>query len=300
MMRSRMTFQVRLPAPDGFIGRACSAAECGQYFKVPIDTLADDFVCPYCGEPSSRNSTHTKEQLEYAKEYAAEQAFREIQKELQRTLSKAFGGASSRRYGVSFKPGRIEKRTVRPIYRERDVDTEIECAECALAFQVYGIFGYCPRCRCENLQVYDANLAIIEREVEASDHSERSLRHAYSDLVSTFDSFCSQRAMRLGGSAGTFQDPFDARRFFRDKLGIDILESIEQADMLSVRRVFHKRHVHTHASGRITERYVRKVPEDANLLGEQASLSFDELKAGALAVRTALANLVRATEARGA
>src|SRR5262245_60012088 len=59
---------------------------------------------------------------------------------------------------ITYKPvPRPIKRTVRANYVERELDTEFECAECAIRFQVYGIFGYCPGCSCENLQIYDAN-----------------------------------------------------------------------------------------------------------------------------------------------
>src|ERR1051326_7461428 len=101
-------------------------------------------------------------------------------------FSNAFRGSKN----VIYKPASPPtKRTIRPHYVERDVDTEFECAECAIRFQVYGIFGYCPGCSCENLQIYDANWANIKRKLSTDPDKDRQLRHAYGDLVSTFEVF---------------------------------------------------------------------------------------------------------------
>jgi hypothetical protein len=46
--------------------------------------------------------------------------------------------------------------------------------------------------------VYDANFNIIEREISQSKTPERGLRHAYGDLVSTFEKFCQDSAKKTG------------------------------------------------------------------------------------------------------
>ena len=99
-------------------------------------------------------------QMEYVKEAAIEEARAYAIDEIQKMFKSAFQGSKN----ITYKPApRTTKRTVHPNYVEREVDTEFECAECSTRFQVYGVFGYCPGCSCENLKIYDANWANIKR-----------------------------------------------------------------------------------------------------------------------------------------
>ena len=214
-------------------------------------------------------------------------------------LTKTFGRTSARRSGISYKPGRIRKKTVHATYFERKVDTELQCPVCNCQFQIYGLFGFCPACGESNLQVYDTNWITIEREVAEADNPDRALRHAYGDLVSAFEIFCAGKAKRLSSQPPSFQILFDARRYFKDELAVDILNEIDQTELLALRRLFQKRHVNIHAGGEITERYVRMIPEDKNLLGKKVELSMAELETAAEGMRKILLKLIRAMERRG-
>lgn len=291
------TFTLSIPTDaDGFVGRACDAPGCKQYFKIYVPDHREQLYCPYCGSRFSRDSLLTSSQLRYAKDAAAEEARAYVINEFQKTMKKALRGAK----GVTYKPGsRPRKRPVRPRYRERDVDTEFQCPECAIRFQVYGIFGYCPGCRRENLQIYDANWANIKRKLDTEPDRDRQLRHAYADLVSTFEMFCRRKARRLTPDSGNFQHLFDARKFFVTHANVDILANVTGDDLLALRRVFQKRHVCIHAGGEITDRYVRMIPEDKHLLGTQVSLTIEELETAAEAMRVALGDLVKAIEQPG-
>jgi hypothetical protein len=209
---------------------------------------------------------------------------------------KAFRGSKF----IKYKPGPSpRKRPIIPRYSERKVDTELECADCGTRLQVYGIFGYCPGCQCENLMIYDANWAIIKRQFDNSTDTVRQLRHAYGDLVSTFEVFCKRKAARITNDSANFQVLFDARRFFKEHAKIDILDNVSAPDLLSLRRVFQKRHVCIHAGGEITEQYVRMIPEDKSLIGTQVHLSLEELEEAARGMRIALGDLVKTIETPG-
>lgn len=291
------TFKIAIPTDaDGFVGRACDAPDCRQYFKIYVPDHGDYLHCPYCGVRFSRNSLFTSPQLKYAKEAAIEEARIYAIDEIQKMFNKAFRGSKN----ITYKPGRPpRKRTVRPHYVERDVDTEFECAECSIRFQVYGIFGYCPGCSCENLQIYDANWANIKRKLDTAPDKDRQLRHAYGDLVSTFEVFCNRKAKRVSQENGSFQVLFDARKYFKTHAGVDMLANITGDDLLALRRVFQKRHVCIHAGGEITDRYVKMIPEDSKLLGTQVVLTVEELDTAATAMRIALGELVKSIELPG-
>lgn len=134
---------------NGLIGRACDAPNCRQYFKIRISDHKDALFCPYCGSSFSKNALLTGEQSDHVWRVAAEEARALVSDEMQKVLKNAFRNSKN----ITYKPGsRPIKRPVMPKYKERDVDTELECSECGTLFQVYGIFGYCPGCKCENLQ----------------------------------------------------------------------------------------------------------------------------------------------------
>jgi Zn finger protein HypA/HybF involved in hydrogenase expression len=291
------TFKISIPTDaEGFVGRACDSPGCKQYFKIFVADHSDQLHCPYCGVQFSQDSLLTSSQIKYAKEAAIEEARVYAIEELQKTMKNGFRSSKI----MTYKPGKKPlKRQVQPRYIEREVDTEFQCAECSIRFQVYGIFGYCPGCSCENLQIYDSNWANIKRKLDTESDKNRQLRHAYGDLISTFEVFCNRKAKQLTQELGNFQVLFDARKFFKKHTSLDILENITGDNLLTLRRVFQKRHVCIHTGGEITDRYVKMIPEDKKLLGTQVSLSVDELDSAANSIRIALGELVRAIERPG-
>ncbi len=296
-MSRHKTFKIAIPTDaDGFIGRACDAPDCKQYFKIYGSDQYDYIHCPYCGVRFTYNSLFTSPQFEFAKKAATEEARVYAISEINKMFKKAFQGSKF----ITYKPDPLpKKRIIRPEYVERDVDTEFECAECSMRFQVYGIFGYCPGCSCENLQIYDANWANIKRKLETDQDKDRQLRHAYGDLVSTFEVFCRRKAKIICQEQGNFQDLFDARKYFKAHAGVDILANISDDQLLVLRRVFQKRHVYIHSEGEITERYIKKIPEDSKQLGTQAVPTSEELDVAATAMRISLGELVKWIEPPG-
>ncbi len=293
---ANISFNISVPTDDaGFVGRACDSTDCGQYFKIFVTDHKEDLYCPYCAAKFSKNNLMTCDQHKYimeaTKEEVRDYAFKEIS-----TMFKNISRGSS---VFSYKPGRNTKRQVDPHYVEREIDTELQCPTCETRFQVYGIFGYCPGCRAENLSIYDANWDIIKKEVASSDNPQRVLRHVYSDLVSIFEIFCKRKAAKFTSESCNFQMLFEARKFFKRYATIDILGGLNADALLALRRVFYKRHAYIHDSGLITDKYVWMVPEDSKLLNQKAVLDFAELEEAATAMRSAIAVLVKSAEKPG-
>jgi Zn finger protein HypA/HybF involved in hydrogenase expression len=297
----RKTFEIRVAVPtdSGFLGHACNASDCGQYFKVHQDDRIDLMYCPYCGEQFSKTELHTKEQRHHIQKVAEAEVLHYAQQEIQKMFKTSIGNPRAKRSGLSYKPNPIHKKTVSANYSERKVDTELRCPDCSCRFQIYGLFGFCPACGEGNLYVYDTNWAVIKREISNSENPNRSLRHAYGDLVSAFELFCEAKAKRLPGNSPSFQILFDARRYFKEKLNIDILDELDSAEHLSLRRLFQKRHVNAHAGGIINERYARMIPEDKNLIGAKVELSMVELETAAEGMRKVILKIIRAMESPG-
>jgi len=285
---SELRFSVSLPTDEGFLGRECNNPQCSRYFRVHMDSIADEMLCPYCAQRFASNDLFTKDQADFLSEAAAEKAMEYAADEVRRMFERATQGNEY----VTFKPGPSHRaKTIQPRYTEREVDSEIVCPDCGSRFQVDGIFAHCIRCGVANMAVFDANLEVISREVAAASDPQRALRHAYNDLVSMFESICGSRPSALSEGHGSFQDPYEARRFFRKHAKIDLLADLDDQQELAVRRVFHKRHAWQHSRGVITDRYVRRVPEDRELKGSQACLSMAEFESAVAAVRLMLDTL---------
>lgn len=288
-----------MPTDEGFLGRECNGLGCGRYFRVHADGIQATMHCPYCGTRFSNDKLYTKSQVRYRQRASEDKA----QEYMHGEISKVFGNLARQSRGNSFvkfehKPTRYRARSVFPTYREQKVDSELVCPQCSFKFQVFGIFGFCPGCAVENILIYDVNLAIIRRDIEQSDNPRRSLRHAYSDLVSTFQIFCSQKGSRFEADKPSFQELFPSRKFFKECAGIDILADLADSDVFTLRKVFQKRHVCQHADGKITEQYIKKIPEDGGPLGQEAELSVAELEDAARVLGQVLDRLSRAFEPR--
>jgi len=285
---SELSFSVSLATDEGFLGRECNNPQCSRYFRVHTDSIADEMLCPYCGQRFASNDLFTQDQVDFLTEVAAEKAMEYAADELRKMFGKLERQTRGNKY-VSFKAGPpYRAKTIQPRYAERKVDSEIVCPDCGSRFQVDGIFAHCVRCGIENMAVFDANLEVIRREAAAASDPQRALRHAYNDLVSMFESMCGSRSSAYSEEHGSFQDPYEARRFFKKHAKVDLLANLNDEQELAVRRVFHKRHAWQHSRGVITDRYVRKVPEDRELEGSQASLSMSEFESAVIAVRLML------------
>jgi hypothetical protein len=291
------SFAISIPTDNGFIGRACNDDECGQYFKVLLEDLKETMYCPYCGATFDKSHLMTTDQVEHVGEAAIEEVRDYAIDEIQKMFGRAFRGSKN----ISFKPSKKRtKRKIEPKYEERQVDTGLKCPDCETSFQVYGIFGYCPRCRCENLQIYDANWTIVEKEIDEAADPRRQLRRAYGDLVSMFEDFCKHKAAQFTTETANFQVLKEARKFFEKYASVHILSPLRIHELLALRRVFHKRHACVHAGGKVTEKYIQMIPEDNKLpVGSLIPLSKGELVEGATAMRKTLGILVQAIEERG-
>jgi hypothetical protein len=293
-MSYNKAFKISIPTDsDGFVGRACDAPGCKQYFKIYVPDHGDRLHCPYCGVQFPRDSLLTSSQLRYAKEAAIEEARVYVIEEFQKMMKNAL-----RIETYHLQARSASQRQVLPQYAERG---RYRVSMRRVFDPLSGLrdFGYCPGCSCENLQIYDANWANIKLKLDTEPDRDRQLRHAYGDLVSTFEVFCNRKAKRLTHKAGNFQILFDARKFFKQHANVDMLANATGANLLALRRVFQKRHVCIHAGGEITDRYVKMIPEDNSLLGTQVSLTFEELDTAATAIRVALGDLVKAIEHPG-
>lgn len=291
-----ITFNIRIPTDEGFLGRECKERECSKYFRIHSDSIKDKMHCPYCGKLFDNDDLFTKDQTNYLRKVSQEKARKYMLDQADKMFSDLERSFRSSKYvTVKRRPIRYRERLIQPYYREAKVDTELTCPKCLFVFQVYGIFGFCPGCRTEDMLLYETNLSIIRNEIKDSTDQQRALRHAYNDLVSTFEMFCSKKARNIASEKPSFQELYPTRRFFKKHMNMDIFSNLSKEHMLHLRRAFQKRHVYQHAHGIINERYTKYISEDAKLIGKKADLTLDEFENAAKALRDVVKSLINSS-----
>lgn len=289
-----LTFKISIPTQNGFFGRECNNPDCKRYFKIHQDSLKDEMYCPYCGLLFNKNELWTQDQLKYAQENAKEEAMVYASNEIIKMLSNTFGkqsGSSKKSFlNISFKPGSPYRKKYISPPTEKEIDSEIECSECKAEFQVYGIFGYCPLCKCDNIMIYDTNISIILTEIENASDKNRALRHAYNDLVSTFEDFCKKRNKTQ--IKYNFQNLDNAEKFFKDAYRINLFDGFKKDEVLTMKRLFQKRHVYQHNKGVIDQKYTNVIPEDVSLLEQVAPLYLEEFREATTVMRKILLKII--------
>jgi len=279
-----LTYKISIPSDNGFWGRECK--KCEKYFKVDSDQIKDEMFCPYCGEKQENDDMWTKSQKDKVDKIAQQVGKRFIEDELDKMFKDLARGSKS----MTYKPGRRTQISKPTSHLEKEVDSEIMCPSCKTKFQVYGIFGFCPGCREDNILIYEANLQIILSEIQNSSNPKRALRHAYKDLVSTFELYCKRIARINDLGTANFQNLLNTKKFFK-KQALDIYEGIEYTEKVTLKRIFEKRHAYEHGLGEITESYIKNVPEDSKLIGQVAELSKDEFMSGVAIIKKVIKNI---------
>jgi len=280
----KKSFKISIPTDKGFWGRECQS--CGKYFKIHVDDQKETLFCPYCGVSGKNDDFDTKHQEEAIDEIAGQIGLKMVEDELDRMFEKLARKSKS----ITYKPNKRTRVKQITKHLEKQVDTEIECSICSTKFQVYGVFGFCPGCSEDNVMIYEANLKIILSEINSSSNPRRALRHAYKDLVTTFELYCKRvsRIYKLGEAR--FQNLKDTKKFFK-KHELDIYHEISHAEKIVIKRIFEKRHAYEHGSGEITAKYIKNVPEDSRLLGEIAKLSIEEFSEGVEIIKKVIENI---------
>jgi len=273
------SYSISIPKDkSGYTHRAC--AVCRYRFGIKGETLPDKVYCSYCGEKSLVDDCNTEEQIEYAIEEAKNQIFQNVQKEFQGMMKKTFSGSKN----VSFKPGRISKTYVFPP-QQSQIPNEAICSSCEGDYIIFGIASTCPYCGQDDIKLMDANLSIIEKEI----NNNRALRQVYNDLVIAFQNECQFFAGKVKGV--NFQNINVAEKHFREKHSIEMLDNVSQESLKDMRTAFEKRHVEQHSRGVYDEKYVANLQEDTSLIGRKVEYSKEELLSALKAFVTISDNL---------
>ena len=295
LRRLGTSIAISIPEDENrFIGRECPKQDCEGYFKVQLGTgLTDEGLpchCAYCGHAAGHDHFWTKEQIEYAKSMALRRFSEAIHKDLKEL---EFDHRPRGVFGIGFSL-KVERGQQPPIhyYRERQLETEVVCANCTLRYSVYGVFAYCPDCGQHNsVQTLEKSLEVVVKLLQIATREEKALaerliENALEDCVSTFDGFgrelCRVHARRARNPAKAermnFQNLETARKGFLESFGIDLSEGIEQREWRAAVVAFQKRHLVAHRLGVVDQDYIDKSGDLHAVVGRKVVVDVDEVR----------------------
>ena len=289
------SISIPISADDkGFIGRECPQEACEGYFKIVLGTgLEGEGLpchCPYCGHTGLHDEFCTEDQIEYATSVALRQITDALHKDFKRLEFDhkprgAFG------MGISMKVTRGRSTPIH-YYREKQLETEVVCANCTLRYAVYGVFAFCPDCGQHNsLQILDENLKVVGKILALATGAgaalaERLIENALEDCVSAFDGFgrelCRVHANRASRPVEakriSFQNLDGARAGVLKMFGIDLGAAVTPEEWREAVTAFQKRHLIAHKLNVVDQHYINKTGDIRAVVGRKIEISAGEVQ----------------------
>jgi hypothetical protein len=296
-LRNLGRMAVSIPQDEnGFVGRECPQPGCEGYFKIKPGTglSGNDLPChcPYCGHTAFQNSFWTKEQIDYARSVALRQITEALRKDMK---SLEFEHKPKGPFGIGFsmklKPGQ-------PIpikyYRERSLETHIQCDSCTLQYSVFGVFAFCPDCGVHNsLQTLTKNTELVGKHlalaasVSDTDLRQHLIEDALENCVSSLDGFgreCCRIRAHMSKSAEraahlSFQNLNRAAKSLKALFGVDLVSTVSPDEWRTAHIAFMRRHLISHRAGVVDQKYLDETGESHALLGRRLIVEPAEVEA---------------------
>jgi len=278
---------------SGYFGRECPNSDCKGYFKIVPGTGISGIMtchCPYCGHTADQSDFHTPDQIEYAKSVVMREVTGAITKDL-KGLEFDIKPKGAFGIGLSMK---VKPGTPHPIhwYREKALETHVECSGCTLKYAVFGVFAFCPDCHQHNsLQILDKNLELVVKVLDISATSEaelagRLVENALEDCVSAFDGFgreiCRLHAMKSTDPGKidkvSFQNLEGAKQNVSGLFKLDLASGLTTEEWKAAVRGFQKRHLLSHKMGVVDAEYVSKSGDTQAVIGRKVAIDAGEVR----------------------
>lgn len=298
------TFGVAMPVEeDGTWLCHCPDAADHQ-FKVFLDPQTADLDrsvhCPYCGRRGALSDFFTADQQARITEAVDAVTEQYVHDSVDQMLRDAFGGLgrssrSSRRGGFSFEmtvsvsPSRRPMRRQLPAVASEPTCTVMTCLRCEERAGVYGLALYCPGCgQMAPVQQFTHQLAAHRERLTAidqlPDENVRALREAgvltvthestikdgFTALETYLKARFTQAALNVPLPGGAvFQRLDQANGLFVQHLSIDLAALVGPDHWATLQTGADLRHVLTHNSGIIDQKFLDKQPSWRQNLGQR-------------------------------
>jgi len=286
--------EVKMPTDEfGYTGRECPNDTCKGYFKIIFGTGlkgVTDCHCPYCGHTADQSQFHTPDQIEYAHSVVTRKVFDAVEKDFK---SMEFDIKPKGPFGIGISM-KVQSSPPHPLhhYREKDLETHIECPNCTLKYAVYGVFAFCADCGQHNsLQILSDNLRVIEKMLDMALKStdkiaSKLVENALEDCVSSFDGFgrelCKIHAEKSSNSSRaedmSFQNLGGAKQNLINLFDFTISDGLSDDEWKTAVRCFQKRHLINHKMGVVDNEYIQKTGDTTSIVGRKIIITEEEVR----------------------
>jgi len=309
--QDKYVMHVELPPDEsGMVGRECTDEDCSPgYFKVKPGTGITQgqtvSYCPYCRKSAEPEDFLTNAQKDYALKLLENEAIKSMNKAIQKGLG--LGPSGRKKYGggmfsieLSY-DGSAPRFISRPI--EEELQRDILCPQCGLEHAVFGLAIWCPDCgediflthTAQELHVIEKVLSVVDqRRVELGARvAAKDIENALEDLVSIYETVLKIITRRHLGKIGLVQEDVSdiienkirnqyqnitsSTSTFKQYVGLDLFENIDEQNVDFLRGVFEKRHPITHNLGIVDRKYLLRVRSE-ELEGREVRVTSEELQ----------------------
>jgi hypothetical protein len=271
------------PDKDGYIGRECPNAACGEYFKVTFGTGIKGPApchCPYCGHTGDQETFFTRQQIKYLESIMMSKVVEALHQDLK---AFEFEHKPNGPFGVGISM-KVQPGAPVPIrwYREKKLQTEIVCDQCGLRYAIYGVFGWCPDCGVHNsLQILSKNMELAKKKLALAETVEHELvetviADALAGAVSAFDGFGRELCSDAETKA-SFQNLEAGKKRVLQRWGFDLADAVTEAEWRAACKSFQKRHLLAHRMGVVDEEYIQKTGDPHAIAGRKVTLTATEV-----------------------
>jgi hypothetical protein len=263
---------------EGYFGRICPA--CNEYFRT--DAGGEEYYCPYCSHFEHTLAFTTSNQREYIKTYI-------------QTIISALETKSDIEIDLDDIVANLPNNHSPFVYSEERQQKNSSCKSCKTRYDILGEFGCCPNCgQLNTLDVYNDNLNLLLKRINNSSLMEVEEEIQYNEwaeilknCISDFEAMAKDIRDELFKIPATvdrkaelrsvsFQRIFEANESLSKWFGIDFMKGVSDEDKLFLNRCFQRRHILTHNSGVVDDKYIKNTNDTTVRINQKIRIEKDE------------------------
>lgn len=261
---------------EGYFGKNCP--ECNKYFRT--DSGGEDIYCPYCSHYDNTLSFLTVIQQEYIKIYI-------------KTIISALQEKVNIEINLDSIIAELTNNSSPFVYSEERQQNSYKCKSCKTRYDILGEFGCCPSCgKLNTFEVFNDSLNRLLRRITNTSSEPETDSFEWADVlkncVSDFEAMAkdiSKELLRIPATPSrkeaikriNFQRINEANENLSKWFDIDFLKGLTNDDRFFLNRCFHMRHILTHNSGVVDEKYIKNTDDTTVRLNQKIYVEKDEV-----------------------
>ncbi|WP_312475758.1 hypothetical protein [Neobacillus sp.] len=260
---------------EGYFGKSCPA--CKGYFRT--DSGGEEIYCPYCSHFDNTLSFLTETQQEYIEIYI-------------KTVLIALQEKSDIEIDLDNIIANLSNNSSPFVYSEERQQRSNKCKSCKIRYDILGEFGCCPNCgKLNTFEVFNESLSRLLKRLNNSSLEQETQSSEWADVlkncVSEFEAMAkdiNKELLRIPATPSrkeaisriSFQRISEANESLSKWFDIDFLKGISNEDRIFINRCFNKRHILTHNSGVVDDKYIKNTDDTTVRLNQKIYVEKDE------------------------